>query len=528
MELSAFHHPENVFPVPDGAYPNINFWLEERIWGHRLWHRQTPWLVFLEMLGVAEGRAAAGHPFGSVNQKGRDSVRSRKRLLLRHLLYRNAEVTLFAAKARPDAELWDTWTNYFTQQLDDDAKMDVSFLRARFPRFRDFAATIKLLRETTVYPSNTAGEASGERRWTSTFVFPFGSAALYVDLDESFGRDASRFGRTGDILYQMLARSDRASELKPLFESFLNSDRQLNKLVAKLQDGTGEDWNGGDREISYLPYRSHSAYNRLAEDWLRIQKLNLAGYDAYQHYVTLGAFHLILYHLETAAGWAGWPKIRFFCEVLAPRMEAVRRLSIESFQVNEGGTFQALSAAWEGLFETPEYKQLETEIGELPEEERVAEMRDFVHERLSLPADEMRQCTTTDELKAKIWESIEAKADDNVGLLHRSYGRACGLVSRRGARLYRYAPTDAFLKTLVLATVERRMELREFLQKIFERYHLVFGPNEANASRGSSDFFDSSVFEKNARRLEERLKSMGMLNRLSDGVAFVENPTPAP
>jgi hypothetical protein len=79
------------------------------------------------------------------------------------------------------------------------------------------------------------------------------------------------------------------------------------------------------------------------------------------------------------------------------------------------------------------------------------------------------------------------------------------------------------LKTIVLATVEKRMELREFLQIIFKRYHLVFGPNEANEARDSADF-DGTVFEKNALRLEERLKSMGMLNRLSDGMAFVENP----
>jgi hypothetical protein len=523
MDNTALQQPENIVPVPAGAYPNISHWLEESIWGHRLWHRQTPWLVFLEMLNVADGRAGGGAPFGSSQHVEKDHVRSRKRLLLRHLLYRNAELTLLASKQRPDAELWESWSKYFAQQLDDDAKIDVAFLRSRFPRFRDFAATVKLLRETTVYPSNAAGEASSERRWTSTFVFPFGVSALYVDLDESFSRDATRFGRTGDILYQMLARSKYVTELKPLFQAFLNTDRQLNKLVAKLQDPAGEEWNGGDREGSYLPYRRHAAYDRLAEDWLRIHRLNLAGYDAYQHYVNLAALHLILYHLETAATWAKWPRVRFFCEVLAPRMEAVRRLSIESFQTNEGATLQALNAGWEHILSSPEFLKMDAEAKDLPEEDRVAEMRDFIHERMVLPADDYLGCSTTVELKARIWESLESKAEDNLGLLHRAYGRACGLVSRRGARLYRYAPTDSFLKTIVLATVERRMELREFLQAIFERYHLVFGPNEANAARGSADF-DASVFEKNARRLEERLKSMGMLNRLSDGVAFVENP----
>jgi len=36
--------------------------------------------------------------------------------------------------------------------------------------------------------------------------------------------------------------------------------------------------------------------------------------------------------------------------------------------------------------------------------------------------------------------------------------------------------------------------------------------------------FDSSAFEDNARRLEQRLVSLGLLRRLSDACAYVENP----
>lgn len=523
MDYSSLLQPNNIVPPPTGTYQGIKHWLEESIWGHRLWHRQTPWLIFLEMLSAAEGRANAGVPFGNSRHETKDSICSRKRLLLRHLLYRNAELAAIAAKSRPDSELWDIWTKYFERQLDEEARVDFSFLRSRFSRFRDFASTVKLLRETTVYPSSSAGEAASERRWTSSFMFPFGASAIYEDMDENFKRDASRFGRTGDILYQMLARSKYAEELKPIFQSFLNSDRQVTKLVAKLQDPGSDECNGGNRDSSYLPYRCHFAYDRLAEDWLSIHRLKLPGYDAYQHYVTLATFHILLYHLETAAAWIGWPHVRFICEVLAPRMEAVRRLSIESFQQNEGATLRALSAAWERLTATPEFVKMEAEAKNLPEEDRVAELRDFLHTKLTLPHDEHNNRSTTIELQSSVLESIESKAEDNLTQLHRAYGRACGLVSRRGARLYRYAPTDLFLKTIVMATVEKRMELREFLQTVFTRYHLVFGPNEASAAQGSADF-EGTVFDKNARRLEERLKSMGMLNRLSDGVAFVENP----
>jgi len=35
---------------------------------------------------------------------------------------------------------------------------------------------------------------------------------------------------------------------------------------------------------------------------------------------------------------------------------------------------------------------------------------------------------------------------------------------------------------------------------------------------------DQSAFRTNARRLEQRLTSLGMLNRLSDACAYVKNP----
>lgn len=475
------------------------------------------------MLNVAVGYADAGAPFGASTHEEGTTYRTRRRFLLRHLLYRNADIGAIASLSRADGELWQLWSDYFGQQMDDDVKIDVAFLRSRFSRFRDFAAAVKLLRETTVHPITFSGEASGDRRWTTSFVFPFGVAAIYDDMDVNFRRDATRFGRTGDLLYQMVARSKHAKELKPVFEAFLNPDRQLTKLVAKLQDPGGDDWNGGIHDSSYLPYRSHVAFDRLAEDWLKIHRLKLAGYDAYQHYVTLGAFHVILYHLETAAAWIGSSRIRFVCEVLAPKIESVRRLSIESFQQNEGATLRALVAAWERLNSSSEIIKFEADSKGLPEEDRVEELRELLQDALGFGKDDHTNCSTTDELRSSVWAGIESKAEDNLTQLHRTYGRACGLVSRRGARLYRYAPTDLFLKTIVLTNVERRMELKEFLLTVFNRYHLIFGPNEANLARDSSDF-EATVFEKNARRLEERLKSMGMLNRLSDGVAFVENP----
>ena len=86
-----------------------------------------------------------------------------------------------------------------------------------------------------------------------------------------------------------------------------------------------------------------------------------------------------------------------------------------------------------------------------------------------------------------------------------------------------YAPTDALLKTLVLANVSHRMEYKEFLDLIFTRYGLVFGEREAEQVLLHEDF-EKKAFQTNSHRLEHRLSSLGMLRRLSDACAYVQNP----
>ncbi len=67
------------------------------------------------------------------------------------------------------------------------------------------------------------------------------------------------------------------------------------------------------------------------------------------------------------------------------------------------------------------------------------------------------------------------------------------------------------------------MELNEFLSRLHERYGLIFGDREAERVLDKDDF-DKKAFQANAKRLEQRLVSLGMLRRLSDGCAYVENP----
>jgi hypothetical protein len=57
----------------------------------------------------------------------------------------------------------------------------------------------------------------------------------------------------------------------------------------------------------------------------------------------------------------------------------------------------------------------------------------------------------------------------------------------------------------------------------YERYHIVIGYTEA-LQAFSTPNAPQEQFKINQRRLEERLRSLGLLRRLSDDCAFVFNP----
>ena len=67
------------------------------------------------------------------------------------------------------------------------------------------------------------------------------------------------------------------------------------------------------------------------------------------------------------------------------------------------------------------------------------------------------------------------------------------------------------------------MELHQFLSLLWQRYALIFGDREAESVL-QKDEFEKKAFQANARRLEHRLASLGLLKRLSDGCAYVTNP----
>ena len=503
-------------PRPPQSHHDISPWIDEQIWGHRLWDAQTPWLLFLEFLNVAEACHRQGKLFDEGGVYYPLAYQPYKRMFLRNILFNSEFLTQLANESRDPATLWKDWLKWMENKAKAVPHTDFSYLQRRFRSFRDFASLVATMRSSTV-------ESQTNRRWTSRFVFPFGPHALYEDLNISPAGTATReyvnFGRTGELLYLMICRSENASSLRDAFATVFDSSSQWDSLAKIFQPGPDQEmaWRGK----SYLPYLEHPVFNLLGQDWQSIFDLRLPGYDAFEHLVTLGTLHVMLYQLQVASKQAQpEASIYFICEAIAPKKTLVRELSATNFQDNSALSTRAVERYIANLEESDAWRLATTNIEN--SEEAFQNCLKLLEKEVWWGGDYTGQHNPV-ALIAELKDESIKRHRRHVGNIHRVYGREIGLVSKRGTVKLRYAPTDSLLKTLLLANVPKRMELGQFLATLYSRYGIVFGDLEAGKAIDLGTF-EKKVLRQNVQRLEQRLSSLGMLRRLSDTCAYVENP----
>lgn len=502
---------------PQADHNNLPIWFSEQIWGHRL-YSQSPWLIFLEFLTVAESCHRSGT---LLDEKGTHYpllFKPNRRMFLRNILWNNESIKHIAEQNQNNDEAWSIWIKEISEKALGVDPRNFEYLKSRFRSFHEFAAIVLMLQRDASVESDT------NKRWTSRFVFPFGPNALYEDLGVAKGvveRQYVNFGRTGELLYLMLCRSSAADQVRPCLNNLLNGNNGWNQLLGRLQPDNDEDRISKGK--SYLPYISHPCFDNLGQDWLRIFELNLPKFDAMWHLTTLGAMHLMLYQLRIAREWTSdTAPAHFICEVVAPKRTFVRQQSIFNFQDNNGLASKAIEAYVNEIELSDEWQKSLNDSA--TKEEAYVTCRGILERQLWWKAKEYHGEHDPTKLLQKLREvALDRHRKQSISDIHRIYGREIGLVSRRGTNRYRYAPSDALLKTLLLANVLKRMELKEFLRILYDRYGLVFGPREAELVLPNVDF-EPKHFNANETRLEQRLGSLGLLRRLSDGCAYVINP----
>jgi hypothetical protein len=423
-----------------------------------------------------------------------------------------------------DEEAWSVWLQVMkeTASVGEKLSADFSYLRSRFDTFAELVSVVRLLRRIIVDPGS-------ERGWTTQFVYPIGPAALYEAILEKakgdgFERTRRVFTRTGEMAYLMLSRAAEPlrTKIRERLSPSFNPNTSRNHLIMRLISLPEPD-RGDEKGWTYLPYKTHPAYDRMAEDVAAILSLSLPDQDAFQYLQPLLGLHLYLYGIETAYAWLGHQGLPpLICEILAPKSDLVRRAAVASYLHNDGIGELAVSKFIDiTVFSDPELNKI-LEDGALDGIAKSDYLADHLVKTVSL---KKRPDTSNPPHKIREWFYGFARglyrggtADGLTGL-----GTGCGLVSKRGTKRYRYAPTDELLRALVLANVTAPIEESAFLRLLHRRYRICIGPTEAK-SEASSQHFDETDFKKNKDRFGQHLVGMGLAQRKSDACTYVINP----
>ena len=508
------------------------YWIDRPLWGNRFYNDQSPKLVVLEFLTVLyaylneEYKDSSNslsnekelHP--EIAIKGTTSVKTRSLIYGEPFL----DILTQSGASLDDVDKW--------KKLGEESVVKIELIEELKNRVGDFDS----LQNLVDYFRN-ATFSSGDKRWSSKFLFPYGGDCLFLDgrpnKSEGFSSDRRFFGRGGELLFYMLKRAEFSVDGeektgKDLFQEFNNRFFQVknptNELFGRLKKVLGDDtFDKPNISIGYLPFKKLSNYNALATDlWILLQrKLTLEVFFDYASEVI--ALHFSRYYLEQAK------------RVL----EDIISFSDKTYEWHFRTKDQILHTDYENkdiqpLLNIVEEKEIQyrpyylclapqnknTKLKE--EARRVYEsnsnlgteaIKKLEEQRMKVLGYQGNKEERVDELKAYHHKDSDIRAS------YISWLPKIGLVNSRGRRGYLLSPK--LIRTLVITVIDERMELSQFLRALYEKYRIVIGASEAVRSKLN---IEHSLLEENERLFIESLEHLGLLKSLSDDCAYVENP----
>lgn len=512
-------------------YPAVKLWVDQAIWGHRLHDEPSAELVFLEFLNVVRSIASHSEPFiaGQTIEDAR-SIRTsyQDSLLMRTILFNNPTIDAPLAAGKGDAEAWEAQrealfaacSHYggMVKRYGIDGADFFKYLQSRFANYRAYVNLVRVLRMDAI-------EGDSRKRWTSRFLFPYTWQALFGDLrDSDLSADRRFFTRSGELAYLMLARSGHGKSiwhhLRPvLFESAPHSERWNRAIRGLMHDRELEgDRSGKGEPIGYLPRERHDLFEAFGEDFLNLLKAGLPQYDVVPYLTFLTTFYLMHYLLVVAAEDLGRPAsgrsfaVQYVLEIMADRSDLVRRISRDSYQGNNELPRLRLRAALDSIRDSEGVNRaLEADRADLLRQA----LQKWWDEVYSKP-----KMQTAQGIWGEFSKGVMDRHKQHLADVHHRYARSCGLASKKRTNSYRYAPSDDFLRMLVLANVRSQVPYDQFVDLLYMRYGFIIAKRHAAVCGLAGDVTD---FDSNDYRLQSRLTRLGMVRRLSDACAYVVN-----
>ena len=314
-----------------------------------------------------------------------------------------------------------------------------------------------------------------------------------------------------------------------MVERIVKLRHPLNGLCERL---AAPKWDqaaaGGTADFStgYLPMPSMTVYDELARDWIALLSLERAQVeDLLDPLMRLSSLHLVNYVIDRGwaeTGFALPPPPLVFDLTGMSRRNPVQRLAGEQYMYHRKLPGRAVEALVDRFAECQEWAKL---IGEHTGAEKAYGL---IRSRFLFPKDKGAPPIGTmypepEKQRQKLISDFQGSSSHSVWSFMLSHGRKAGMIMARQKAGTWYSPNESFLEALVLANVTKPQQFGTFLSRLYERYGIVIGDEQAKLAFPNSHM-SLEPFKANQVRLEDRLAVLGYIDRKSDDCAFVRNP----
>ena len=331
------------------------------------------------------------------------------------------------------------------------------------------------------------------------------------------------------------------------------------------------------QECEFVPYKEHRCFDQLEEDFRQLLSLNLTKQQLLKSLSVMGMLNILIYFLEQEQRLASInnsknvPNIDLVLSLGNKASPRVAKLSLDRLQANDKLHSIALNN-----FITQRLNLLirccvtyfQEDLKLDPKEQdlvcnltRVA-FNFVTHKAITIDLNGKGSIYVQDSISSKELASSHKKAHNPFNRVqesqpypsyknvlntisnalmthtgnnkspHRDLAIEIGLISGTQKAHQYYSFSDELLRTLVLCCVDKNKSmimLSEFLQKLYDRYHIVIGPQQAHYyyssnTQGRSNHIEEKEFKKNLNELIAQLKRMDLLINLSDSCEYVTNP----
>ena len=331
------------------------------------------------------------------------------------------------------------------------------------------------------------------------------------------------------------------------------------------------------QECEFVPYKEHRCFDQLEEDFRQLLSLNLTKQQLLKSLSVMGMLNILIYFLEQEQRLASInnsknvPNIDLVLSLGNKASPRVAKLSLDRLQAND----KLHSIALNNFITQRLYLLIRCCVSYFKEDLKLdPKDQDLVcnltrvafnfvtHKAITIDLNGKGSIYVQDNISSKELASSHKKAHNPFNRVqesqpypsyknvlntisnalmthtgnnkspHRDLAIEIGLISGTQKAHQYYSFSDELLRTLVLCCVDKNKSmimLSEFLQKLYDRYHIVIGPQQAHYyyssnTQGRSNHIEEKEFKKNLNELIAQLKRMDLLINLSDSCEYVTNP----